>query len=119
MGGRIASEVIAAGEPAAGLVLLGYPLHPAGRPDSLRAKHLEQVSCRMLFVQGSRDALCDLEKLRGVLSGLHVPLKLHVIEQGDHSFKVPARVGRTDREVWDEIVEIVASWLLTPHAARP
>ena len=64
----------------------------------------------MLFVQGTRDTLCDLERLRPVLAGLP-RATLHTIEGGDHSFRVPRRSGRTDAEVWQEIVEVAARWL--------
>ncbi len=111
MGGRIASMVAADGEPAAGLVLLGYPLQPAGRPEVLRSEHLARISCPMLFVQGSRDRLCDLTLLRAVLAGLSAPSTVYVIEEGDHSFKVPKRSGKTEQQVWDEIVAAVVSWL--------
>lgn len=109
MGGRIASYVTA-DSPARGLLFLGYPLHPAGRPETKRAEHLPDLRVPMLFVQGTRDALCDLGLLRPVLA--RVPhATLHVIEDGDHSFRVPRRRGLTDLEVWDEIVAIVARWL--------
>jgi predicted alpha/beta-hydrolase family hydrolase len=113
MGGRIVSELVASGEPASGLVFLGYPLHPPGRPDSLRSKHLTGIPCPMLFIQGSRDSLCNLDTLRGVLPKLPAAVKLHVIQDGDHSFKVPKRAGRTEQQVWDEIVEVMASWLFS------
>jgi hypothetical protein len=111
MGGRIASMVAANGEPAAGLVLLGYPLQPAGRPEVLRSEHLARISCPMLFVQGSRDRLCDLALLRGVLADVSAASTVYVIEEGDHSFKVPKRSGKTEQQVWDEIVAAVVSWL--------
>jgi uncharacterized protein len=111
MGGRIASVVAAGGEQVAGLVLLGYPLHPAGRPEALRSKHLARIACPMLFVQGSRDRLCDLDKLNGVLAPLSVPVTLHLIEEGDHSFKVPKRTGLSEQQIWDGIVQRVVSWL--------
>jgi predicted alpha/beta-hydrolase family hydrolase len=111
MGGRIASMVAAGGEPVAGLVLLGYPLQPAGRPGAVRSEHFTHIMCPMLFVQGSRDRLCNLDLLRSVLTNVSAPATLHVIEEGDHSFKVPKRTGRTERQIWDEIVEVVAAWL--------
>lgn len=117
MGGRIASMLTAQGEPAAGLVLLGYPLQPAGRPDALRSEHLGRITCPVLFVQGSRDRLCDLGLLRGVLATLSAPTTLHVIEEGDHSFKVPKRTGKTERQVWDDIVAAVGSWLTQTAAS--
>jgi predicted alpha/beta-hydrolase family hydrolase len=110
LGGRIASYVAAAGAPVRGLVFLGYPLHPAGRPDALRADHLARVSAPMLFVEGTRDALCDLDLLRPILA--HLPrARLHAIEDADHSFRVPRRAGRADTDVWDEIVRVTAAWL--------
>jgi predicted alpha/beta-hydrolase family hydrolase len=103
MGGRIASHLAAAGEPLAGLVLLGYPLHPPGQPAKRREGHLDAIACPMLFVQGSRDRLCDLELLRAVLPRLKAPHRLHVIEEGDHSFKVPKRAGRSEDEIFAAI----------------
>jgi hypothetical protein len=110
LGGRIASYVAAAGAPVRGLVFLGYPLHPAGRPDELRADHLPGVKAPMLFVEGTRDTLCELDRLRAVLARLP-RATLHSIEGGDHSFRVPRRTGRTDDEVWAEIVTVAARWL--------
>jgi len=77
----------------------------------LRSEHLARISCPMLFVQGSRDRLCDLTLLRAVLAGLSAPSTIYVIEEGDHSFKVPKRSGKTEQQVWDEIVAAVVSWL--------
>jgi len=110
LGGRIASYVAAAGAPVRGLFFLGYPLHPAGRPDALRADHLPGVPLPMLFVEGTRDTLCELDRLRPVLARLP-RASLHTIEGGDHSFRVPRRTGRTDEEVWAEIVGVAARWL--------
>jgi len=110
LGGRVASYVAAAGAPVRGVVFLGYPLHPAGRPDALRADHLPTVPAPMLFVQGTRDTLCELDRLRPVLATLPRAL-LHTIEGGDHSFRVPRRTGRRDEDVWDEIVGVTARWL--------
>jgi hypothetical protein len=110
LGGRIASYVAAAGAPVRGLVFLGYPLHPAGRPDELRADHLPNVPVPMLFVQGTRDTLCDLDRLRPVLARLP-RATLHLVEGGDHSFRVPRRMERSDAEVWSEIVDATARWL--------
>lgn len=110
MGGRIASYLAAAGAPVRGLLLLGYPLHPAGKPDQLRADHLPGVPVPMLFVQGTRDPLCDLARLAPVLA--KTPrATLHAIEGGDHSFRLPRRAGRPDADVWAEIVEVAATWL--------
>ena len=110
LGGRIASYLAAAGAPVRGVFFLGYPLHPAGRPDQLRADHLPAVPVPMLFVQGTRDALCDLERLREVLRGLP-RATLHVVEGGDHSFRLPRRDGKPEQVVWAEIVGAVVRWL--------
>jgi predicted alpha/beta-hydrolase family hydrolase len=112
LGGRIASYVAAGGAPVRGLLFLGYPLHPAGRPDALRADHLPAVPVPMLFVQGTRDTLCDLDRLRPVLARLP-RATLHTIEGADHSFRVPRRIGRTDEDVWAEIVGVAARFLRT------
>ncbi|BCX88546.1 conserved hypothetical protein [Methylomarinovum tepidoasis] len=111
MGGRIASLLAAEGEPCDGLIFLGYPLHPPGKPEKLRADHLSRIPCPMLFIQGDRDRLCDLARLRDVLKTLKAPATLHVIKGGDHSFKVPKRSGRTETEVWEEIVEVMSAWI--------
>ncbi len=111
MGGRIASQVVAAGEECAGLVFLGYPLHPPKRPERLRADHLPAISCPMLFIQGTRDTLCDLALLREVLARLQAPSTLHVIEGGDHSFRVLKRSGRRESDILREIAGIVARFL--------
>jgi predicted alpha/beta-hydrolase family hydrolase len=111
MGGRIASQLAAQDLPVAGLVLLGYPLHPAGRPEQLRAAHLGRITCPMLFIQGSRDRLCDLDLLRQTLGTVRAPVTLHVITDGDHSFKVPKRAGRTETAIWDEIAEVLLDWM--------
>jgi len=89
MGGRIASMAAAEGMPAAGLVFLGYPLHPPGRPEKIRDAHLPDVPVPMLFLQGSRDAFARPDLLAGVLARLG-PRAEHVeITGGDHSFRVP------------------------------
>src|SRR5881296_3253249 len=95
LGGRIASYLAAAGAPVRGVFFLGYPLHPAGKPDQLRADHLPSVPVPMLFVQGTRDALCDFERLREVLRGMP-RATLHVVEGGDHSFRLPRRNGKPE-----------------------
>lgn len=110
-GGRMASHVVAGGESVAGLVLLGYPLHPPGRPERVRAGHLGAITCPMLFVEGTRDPLCPLGALQPVLAGLPGPTRLAVIEDGDHSFKVPKRSGRTTEQAWTQAASEVAAWV--------
>jgi uncharacterized protein len=112
MGGRIASQVAAAGqEGIAGLVFLGYPLHPPGRPDKLRSKHLPDIGAPMLFVQGSRDAFGTPEELRAVLGGLEVAADICVVEDGDHSFKVPKRSAVPQDQVYEFVLDEIVRWL--------
>jgi uncharacterized protein len=89
MGGRIASMAVAEGMPAAGLVFLGYPLHPSGRPDKIRDAHLDAVPAPMLFLQGTRDAFARPDLLAGVIARLGPRAGLVAVEGGDHSFRVP------------------------------
>jgi uncharacterized protein len=112
MGGRIASQVAAAGhESIAGLVFLGYPLHPPGRPDKLRSKHLPDIRVPMLFVQGSRDAFGTPDELRAAMDGLKVAGDLCVVDGGDHSFKVPRRSAMSQDQVYDFVLDEIAGWL--------
>ncbi|MFN2421585.1 MAG: alpha/beta family hydrolase [Gemmatimonadota bacterium] len=94
-----------------GIVFFGFPLHAPGRPSSDRAEHLERVAVPMLFLQGTRDALADLDLLRPVVERLGKRASLHVIEGADHSFRVPKRAGRSDAEVLDELAEVAAAWI--------
>jgi hypothetical protein len=111
MGGRIASQAVAKGAAADGLLFLGYPLHPPGRPETLRDRHLPAVRVPMLFVQGTRDSFARWDLLEAVLARLDRTATLHRVEEGDHSFRVPRRTGRTAAEVEAEIVEAVLGWL--------
>jgi predicted alpha/beta-hydrolase family hydrolase len=121
MGGRIASHLAALGDPCDGLWFLGYPLHPAGQPEKLRDAHLPDAPCPMLFLEGTRDPLCDLDLLRPVLARIGPRATLHVIEGGDHSFAVPKSLGRSAAEVEAELVEASLAWftsaVTTPRAA--
>jgi len=124
MGGRMASMWLADGPPAGGgaadgLLLVGYPLHPAGQPTKLRAEHLARVACPMLFLEGTRDPLCDLALLRPVLRKLGRRATLHVIEGGDHSFAVPKAIGQSAADVLAELVDACARWLARLRPARP
>jgi predicted alpha/beta-hydrolase family hydrolase len=114
MGGRIASQVAASGvDDLAGLVFLGYPLHPPGKPDQLRVKHLPDIKAPMLFVQGSRDAFGTSEELQAIIRKLPAPTKLYTVEAGDHSFKVPKRAGVPQEEVYRSVLDEIARWLTT------
>jgi predicted alpha/beta-hydrolase family hydrolase len=112
MGGRIASQVAAAeGDRVAGLVFLGYPLHPPGRPDKLRAEHLKDIRPPMLFAQGARDTFGTAEEIRAVIKKLRLPATLYAIEGGDHSFKVPRSAGVPQQDVYEKVMDEVAGWL--------
>lgn len=113
LGGRMASHLAAAGVDVAGLLLLGYPLHPAGQPERLRTAHLPQIRVPMLFVTGTRDPLCRLDLLRQTIQRLPAPVTVHVIAGGDHSFEVPKRTPRAAADVWTEIVQESVRWLRT------
>jgi predicted alpha/beta-hydrolase family hydrolase len=111
MGGRIASQAVSQGLAADGLVFLGYPLHPPGKPDRLRTQHLESLSIPMLFVEGTRDPFCPLETLAGVRQRLGAPTSLVVIDDGDHSFKVRKSSGRSTADAWSHAIDAVAAWI--------
>ena len=119
MGGRIASQVAAAGVgDLAGLVFLGYPLHPPGRTDRLRAAHLPDIKAPMLFVQGSHDAFGTPEELRPIITRIEPLPDLYVVAGGDHSFKVPKRSDATQEDVHRAIQDHVAAWLREQVAVR-
>jgi uncharacterized protein len=112
MGGRIASQVAAGDAPhVAGLVLLGYPLHPPGKKDQLRAKHLAAIKAPMLFVQGSRDTFGTPEELRPILKTLKAPAELYEVAGGDHSFKVLKRAVVTQEDTYKAVLDRIDQWL--------
>ena len=112
MGGRIATHVAAAGlaERPRGIVLLGYPLHPPGRPNERRDAHLPDVGCPMLFVQGSRDTFGTPAELEPVFASLRAPATVYVVDGGDHSFKVSS-AGRRQAQVFLDMQRAVVTWL--------
>ena len=111
-GGRMTSQAqaIEALPGVHGLAFLGFPLHPAGKPSSDRAKHLVDVNVPMLFLQGTRDALAELDLLEPVVKNLGKSAKLHLVKEADHSFHVLVRSGRNDREVMAEVLDAFAAW---------
>lgn len=111
MGGRIASHIAATGTDADGLVFLGYPLHPPGRPDRIRDTHLYDVKVPMLFVEGTRDPFCPLDTLQAVRATITARTELFVVDDGDHSLKVRKSSGRSTPEAWQEAVAAVAAWV--------
>ena len=110
MGGRMASYLAAAGEPCDGLVFYGYPLHPSGKPDRLRADHLPCVRVPMLFLTGSRDALALPHLVDRCLAPLE-KATVEIIPDADHSFRVPKRSGRTTEEVMDWMLNRTSEWM--------
>ena len=112
-GGRMTSQAqaIDALPDVRGLAFLGFPLHPAGKPSSDRAKHLGDIQIPMLFLQGTRDALAERELLEPVIKRLGKLATLHLVKEADHSFHVLARSGRNDREAMSEVLDAFARWL--------
>ena len=117
MGGRIASQVMAGEEKesfadeVAGLVFLGYPLHPPGQSTKLRVEHLEHIKKPMLFVQGTRDALGSPEEIRPHIKNLRPVPKIYEIEGGDHSFKAPKKFGKTPDQIFETAMDEIDHWI--------
>ena len=94
-----------------GLAFLGFPLHAAGKPSAERAEHLKKVKIPMLFLQGTRDELANLDLLQPLIDGLGARASLKLLHDADHSFHVPARTGRKDAEVRAEMLDAFATWV--------
>ena len=111
-GGRMTSGAQAAAPLAGvvGLAFLGFPLHPPKRPEDKRGAHLFEVHIPMLFLQGTRDALAELELIEPLVTKLGSRATLKLLEAADHSFHVPARAGRTDAQVRSEMLGTLAAW---------
>ena len=112
-GGRMTSQAQATSPlpGVSGLVFLGFPLHPPGRPSDERGTHLIEVKIPMLFLQGTRDALADVQLMRALTQRLGSRATLKLIQDADHSFHVPARSGRKDAEVKTELLDTLVTWL--------
>ena len=112
-GGRMTSQAQAAAPLPGirGLIFLGFPLHPAGRPADDRGGHLFEVRVPMLFLQGERDKLADQQLLGRLIERLGARATLRLFQDADHSFHVPARTGRKDAEVRSELVDALVSWI--------
>jgi predicted alpha/beta-hydrolase family hydrolase len=112
-GGRMTSQAQAKQplDGVRGLAFLGFPLHPAGKPSVDRADHLAEVHVPMLFLQGTSDKLAEPDLLKPVVNKLGALATSHLVEAADHSFHVPARSGRNDREVMNEILDALAAWI--------
>ena len=112
MGGRVASQIVAGGMiKVDGLIFLGYPLHAAGKKEQLRDSHLYDIETRMLFFAGTRDPLCDLTKLAGVLKSLKISWDLEIIEGGDHSFNLPQSMGISQDDIYSGMLKKIIAWL--------
>ena len=112
-GGRMTSQAQAESPLAGvvGLVFLGFPLHPAGRPGDERGEHLARVECPMLFVQGSRDELADVGLVTALVDRLGPRATLAMFDDADHGFHVRARSGSNDVEVLEHLVDSVVAWM--------
>jgi predicted alpha/beta-hydrolase family hydrolase len=116
-GGRMTSQAQATAPlpGVRGLAFVGFPLHPAGKPSVERANHLFEVMVPMLFLQGTGDTLAEPPLLQPVIDKLGGRATLVTFEHADHSFHVPARSGRTDREVMDAMLDAMAAWMSQGH----
>jgi predicted alpha/beta-hydrolase family hydrolase len=112
-GGRMTSQAqaLAPLPSVRGLAFLGFPLHPPGRPSTSRAAHLSELKIPMLFLQGTRDDFAEMSLLEPVVKGLGGLASLHVVKEADHSLHVPARSGRNDREVMNEVLDALSAWI--------
>jgi predicted alpha/beta-hydrolase family hydrolase len=119
MGGRMTSTAASteALPGVRGLAFFGFPLHAPGRDSSERGAHLTDVGLPMLFLQGTRDKLANLEHLRPLLADVDPAPTLHVVGDADHGFHVPKRSGRTDAEVLAELCDVLSAW--TDEVSRP
>ena len=119
-GARMTSQTHAHGRlpSVRDLVFFGYPLHPAGKPSTDRAEHLSDVHIPMLFLQGTKDALADRSLIRGVVNELGDRATLVTIPDAEHSFHVPARSGRTDNQVLEDMLDAAAEWMRRFIAGR-
>lgn len=120
MGGRMTSHAVAqSGLPGVeGLAYFGFPLHPLGRPSTERAGHLSEIALPMLFLQGTRDGLADLDLVRGLCGRLGARATLHIVHGADHSFHMLKRSKRTDDSALDELADETAAWAAGLEAIR-
>ena len=112
MGGRMTSQAAAQNllPNVRGLVFFGFPLHPPGNPGTKRADHLAKVPMPMLFLQGTRDTLADLNLLRPIIEKLDDLATVHIIDSADHGFHVLKRSGKTDASVLTELAQATVAW---------
>jgi predicted alpha/beta-hydrolase family hydrolase len=119
MGGRVASVLVAQGlvKPS-GLVFLGYPLHPPGKPEAARTEHLPRVGRPMLFVQGTRDPFGTIDEIQAARKSLKLPGALHVVEGGDHSFALPKSQGARQTATLDAAANAIVEFVRRVLAPR-
>ncbi|MGQ0714455.1 MAG: alpha/beta hydrolase family protein [Gemmatimonadaceae bacterium] len=117
MGGRAASMLAADGFRCDGLLLLAYPLHPAGKPEQLRDAHLPRITVPVLCLNGTRDSLCSRDLMEATLERVGASWTMHWLKGADHSFHVLKSSGRTDADVLSEIGDASAEWLAGRAAA--
>ncbi len=110
MGGRVASVLAGRGFDADGVLLMAYPLHPAGAPDRLRDAHLPRITAPTLCINGTRDAMCRRDLMESVVATLPGSFTMHWIEGADHSFHVLKRSGRSDDDVLEEVGDVTRAW---------
>ena len=120
-GGRMTSQAQAAAPLSGvrGLIFIGFPLHPAGKPSAERGRHLFDIQIPMLFLQGTRDALATLAEVEPLCQALGRRAVLRLFQDADHSFHVPARTGRTDTEVRSALLDAAAGWISDVMAEPP
>ncbi len=111
MGGRVASMLVAEGMACDGLLLLAYPLHPAGKPEQLRDAHLPRIRVPVLCFNGTRDALCRRDLMERALATVQTPWEMHWLDGADHSFHVSKSSGRTDADLLEEISDASGGWV--------
>jgi len=111
MGGRMASLVAGEYDDLSGLVFLGYPFHPPGRPDQLRTSHLFHLTVPMLFIQGTRDPFAKFDLIQKIIKQLNDTATWITVEQGDHSFKIPRRAGKSYAEVLYWVAQEINRWI--------
>jgi predicted alpha/beta-hydrolase family hydrolase len=116
MGGRAASMLAAEGFGADGLLLLAYPLHPAGQPEKLRDAHLPSIAMPVLQFSGTRDELCRRDLMERALATVRAPWTMHWLDGADHSFHVLKSSGRTNSDVLAEVALVATSWLSSAFA---
>jgi predicted alpha/beta-hydrolase family hydrolase len=116
MGGRIASQIAASGTEVQGLIFLGYPLHPPGKPEQLRVAHWPKITAPLLFIQGEKDAFGSPDEIKAQTKKLKAPFEMFPIEGGDHSLgvgkKILAASGTTQEKIYDMAMDKIASFIL-------